>query len=174
MEYTGRGKELLFGFLFALTVLVPVFFVYFLAGLAFELYKFFASLPLYVIFYMFGQFAVYRARRYRLTRTVWRGVRFWMTGSGWSYACRAMRWLPIAIITLGFACPWQMAALERYKFRRIFYGALPARFEATGLSPRQRRWFLPNAVSLFYCHSFISYVRSVSKTLNDCQSSKST
>ena len=23
--------------------------------------------------------------RYRLTRTVWRGVRFWMTGSGWAF-----------------------------------------------------------------------------------------
>ena len=33
-------------------------------------------------FFMFGQFAVYRARRYRLTRTIWRGLRFWMTGSG--------------------------------------------------------------------------------------------
>ena len=40
MEYTGRGKELLFGFLFALTVLVPVFFVYFLAGLALSFTKF--------------------------------------------------------------------------------------------------------------------------------------
>ena len=41
-----------------------------------------ASVPLGLLFYGFWQFAIYRTRRYRLTRTVWRGVRFWMTGSG--------------------------------------------------------------------------------------------
>ncbi len=50
---------------------------------------------------LFGQFAIYRARRYRLTRTVWRGVRFWMTGSGWIYALRASLWGLLVILTLG-------------------------------------------------------------------------
>ena len=50
------------------------------------------SVPLGLFFFLFAQFAIYRARRYRLTRTVWRGVRFWMTGSGWSYAWRAGLW----------------------------------------------------------------------------------
>ena len=27
---------------------------------------------------------IFRARRYRATRTVWRGARFWMSGSGWA------------------------------------------------------------------------------------------
>ena len=52
----------------------------------------FASVPLFAFLYLFTQFALYRARRYRLTRTVWRGVRFWMGGSGWSYAWRAALW----------------------------------------------------------------------------------
>ena len=82
-EYTGRGKELLLGFLFALAILVPIYLVYFLIGLEVERIKAFASIPLFLFFYLFGQFAIYRARRYRLTRTVWRGVRFWMSGSGW-------------------------------------------------------------------------------------------
>ena len=81
-EYTGRGKELLIGFLVALAILMPVYLGYFLIGLEAERLKAFASIPLIVFFYLFGQFAIYRARRYRLTRTVWRGVRFWMSGSG--------------------------------------------------------------------------------------------
>src|ERR1700688_1168320 len=81
-EYTGRAKELLIGFLFALAILVPVYLAYFLVGLEAERLKAFASFPLIAFFYVFGQFAIYRARRYRLTRTAWRGVRFWMTGSG--------------------------------------------------------------------------------------------
>ena len=88
-EYTGRGKELLIGFLFALAILVPIYLAYFLVGLEAERFKAFASFPLFLFFYLFGQFAIYRARRYRLTRTVWRGVRFWMDGSGWAYAARA-------------------------------------------------------------------------------------
>src|ERR1700687_5266656 len=71
-EYTGRGRELLIGFLFALAILVPVYLVYFIVGLEVERFRAFASFPLFLFFYLFGQFAIYRARRYRLTRPVWR------------------------------------------------------------------------------------------------------
>ena len=91
-EYTGRGKELLIGFLVALAILVPIYLGYFLIGLEAERLQAFASIPLVAFFYLFAQFAIYRARRYRLTRTVWRGVRFWMSGSGWIYALRASLW----------------------------------------------------------------------------------
>src|SRR5215475_6129419 len=67
-EYTGRGKELLIGFLFAMTILVPIYFAYFLIGVEAARYKGFATLPLLLAFYAFAQFAIYRARRYRLTR----------------------------------------------------------------------------------------------------------
>jgi uncharacterized membrane protein YjgN (DUF898 family) len=73
-EYTGRGRELLIGFLFALAILVPIYLAYFLVGIEAERYKAFASFPLFLFFYLFGQFAIYRARRYRLTRTVWGGA----------------------------------------------------------------------------------------------------
>src|SRR6266436_1368994 len=76
-EYTGRGRELLIGFLIALAILVPIYLAYFLVGLEAERYKAFASIPLFLFFYLFGQFAIYRARRYRLTRTVWR---WWLSG----------------------------------------------------------------------------------------------
>ena len=57
-EYTGRGKELLVGFLFALAILVPIYLAYFLVGLEVERFKAFASLPLFLFFYLFGQFAI--------------------------------------------------------------------------------------------------------------------
>ena len=104
-EYTGRGKELLIGFLVALAILVPIYLAYFLVGLEAERYQAFASIPLFPFFYLFGQFAIFRARRYRLTRTVWRGVRFWMSGSGWVYAGRASLWGLLMILTLGLTLP---------------------------------------------------------------------
>jgi uncharacterized membrane protein YjgN (DUF898 family) len=141
-EYTGRGRELLIGFLFALAILVPVYLAYFLVGLEVERFKAFASIPLFLFFYLFGQFAIYRARRYRLTRTVWRGVRFWMDGSGWAYAMRAGLWGLLALITLGLALPWREAALERYKMRHCYYGDLQGSFEGSGWEFFQRGWWL--------------------------------
>src|SRR5213595_788148 len=141
-EYTGRGKELLIGFLFALAIIVPVYLAYFLISVEAARFKAFASFPLLAFFYLFGQFAIYRARRYRLTRTVWRGVRFWMTGSGVSYAWRAALWGLLVGLTLGLALPWQKAALERYKMRHTAYGDLQGSFVATGGQFFKRGWWL--------------------------------
>ncbi|THD59474.1 MAG: DUF898 family protein [Bradyrhizobium sp.] len=141
-EYTGTGKELLLGFLFALAILVPIYLIYFLIGLEAERARAFASIPLFLFFYVFGQFAIYRARRYRLTRTVWRGVRFWMSGSGWAYAARAALWGLLAIVTLGLALPWREAALERYKMRHSYYGDLEGSFAGSGWELFRQGWWL--------------------------------
>ncbi len=141
-EYTGRGRELLIGFLFALAILVPIYLVYAVVTIEAERFKAFASFPLLLFFYLFGQFAIYRARRYRLTRTVWRGVRFWMDGSGWAYAVRAAGWTLLAAITLGAALPWREAALERYKMRHCHYGDLQGSFEGQGSELFKRGWKL--------------------------------
>lgn len=152
-EYTGRGRELLIGFLFAVAILVPIYLVYFLIGIEAERWQGFAGIPLFVGFYAFGQFAIYRARRYRLTRTVWRGVHFWMDGSGWSYAGRALAWGLLVGLTLGLALPWREAALERYKMRHSYYGDLRGDFDGVGLDFFKSAWGLwllsPLAIIIF-------------------------
>ena len=152
-EYTGRARELLVGFLFALAILMPIYLAYFLVGIEFERWKGFASTPLFIAFYAFGQFAIFRARRYRLTRTVWRGVRFWMDGSGWAYAFRAMAWGLLVLMTLGLALPWRAASLERYKMQHTHYGDLRGDFEGDGWTFFKRGWWLwllsPIALALF-------------------------
>src|SRR4051812_37075260 len=111
LEYTGVAKELLIGFLIALAILVPIYLAYFLLGIEAERYQAFASFPLFLFIYAFFQFALYRARRYRTSRTIWRGVRFWMRGSGWVYAFKSILWGLLAIVTLGIAFSWREAAL---------------------------------------------------------------
>ena len=142
VEYTGGGRELLIGFLVALAILVPVYLIYFLMGIEAERYRVFASIPLVIAYYAFGQFAIYRARRYRLTRTVWRGVRFWMDGSGWAYSLLAMLWGLLVLLTLGLALPWREAALERYKMQHSYYGELQGDFEGEGWQFFKRGWWL--------------------------------
>ncbi|MGE0287235.1 MAG: DUF898 family protein [Bradyrhizobium sp.] len=141
-EYTGRGRELLIGFLIALAILVPVYLGYFLISVEAEHLQALASIPLVAAFYVFGQFAIYRARRYRLTRTVWRGVRFWMDGSGWAYALRSSLWVLLAVVTLGLASPWRTAALERYKMQHSWYGDLQGDFVGSGWEFFKRIWWL--------------------------------
>jgi uncharacterized membrane protein YjgN (DUF898 family) len=141
-EYTGTGKELLLGFLFALAILIPIYLVYFFIGIEAERLQEFASIPLGLFFFLFAQFAFYRARRYRVTRTIWRGVRFWMAGSGWAYAGRAFLWALLVIVTLGLALPWYQAALERYKMRNTYYGELHGRFDGTGWTLFRRFFWL--------------------------------
>ena len=158
-EYTGRGKELLVGFLFALAIIVPVYLAYFLISVEAARFKAFASFPLLAFFYLFGQFAIYRARRYRLTRTVWRGVRFWMTGSGWAYAAYAALWGVLVGLTLGLMLPWREAALERYKMRHTHYGDLQGSFEGRGWDFFKCGWWLwllaPIALYVFPLAPFV-------------------
>jgi uncharacterized membrane protein YjgN (DUF898 family) len=142
LEYLGTGRELLFGFFFALAILAPVYLVYFLVGLEAERYKAFASVPLALFFVAFGQFALYRARRYRLHRTAWRGLRFGMVGSGWDYARRAILWSLAVFFSLGLALPWAEAALERYKMRNSFYGDLQGDFVGRGGEFLKRAWWI--------------------------------
>ncbi len=150
---------MLIGFLIALAIIVPVYLAYFLAGLEAERFKAFASFPLLAFFYLFGRFAIYRARRYRLTRTVWRGVRFWMSGSGWSYAARAALWGLLMLLTLGLVLPWREAALERYKMRHCYYGELQGSFEGRGWDFFKRGWWLwllaPIALYVFPLAPFV-------------------
>jgi uncharacterized membrane protein YjgN (DUF898 family) len=158
-EYTGRGKELLIGFLIAMAILVPVYLAYFIVGLEAERLQAFASVPLVIFFYVFTQFAIYRARRYRMTRTVWRGVRFWMTGSGWNYALRASLWSLAVVLTLGIALPWRDAALERYKMQNTHYGDLQGSFAGRGWDFFKRGWWLwlltPFALYVFIAAPFV-------------------
>jgi uncharacterized membrane protein YjgN (DUF898 family) len=165
-EYTGRGKELLIGFLFALAILIPIYLAYFLAGLGAERFQAFASIPLFAFFYLFGQFAIYRARRYRLTRTVWRGVRFWMSGSGWAYAARAALWGVLMILTLGLVLPWREAALERYKMSHSYYGDLQGSFDGRGWEFFKRGWWLwPLAPIAFYVFPLAPFVYGAFKAV---------
>jgi uncharacterized membrane protein YjgN (DUF898 family) len=132
LEYTGTPVELLIGFLMAIGILVPVYALLFVASLEFGILSRLSGLVAVVVLAGFGQYAAFRARRYRLTRTVFRGLRFHQAGSAVRYALRAMLWwIPIGM-TLGLASPWAAANLERYKMRNTFYGNLGGGFAGSG------------------------------------------
>jgi uncharacterized membrane protein YjgN (DUF898 family) len=134
LEYTGTALELLIGFLIAITILIPIYALLFLAALDMGLIGQLSGVIAFVLLALLGQFAIYRARRYRLSRTVYRGIRFYQTGSAWRYAFYALIWWALIALTLGLAYPWAQASLERLKMRHTFYGDLPGHFEGSALS----------------------------------------
>ena len=134
LEYTGTAVELLVGFLIAIAVLLPINALFFLAAFDLGLIGKLSGVMGFLLLALLGQFAVYRARRYRLSRTIYRGVRFFQTGSGFVFAFYALMWWGLIALTLGLAYPWAQKGLERFKMRHTYYGDLPGHFEASALS----------------------------------------
>ena len=132
LEDTGTARELLIGFLIAIAFLVPIYAGFSLAALASGTLGQLISSLSFVALALLGQFAVYRARRYRLSRTVYRGIRFHQTGSAWRYAICAIFWWGMIGMTLGLAYPWAQASLERFKMRNTWYGDLRGEFTGSG------------------------------------------
>ena len=125
-EYTGRGMELFIGFLIVVAILTPLFMAYqfltlFLqttAPAVFDAVNF-----LYVLVLMWlGQYAFFRARRYRLARTVWRGIRAGQDGAASGYAWLWFGYAVLSVITLGWATPWMTVELQRYEVENARFG----------------------------------------------------
>ena len=131
LEYTGTARELLIGFLMAIVLLVPINALFFLGTLIPDMLPYAGTLG-FVALALLGQFAYFRARRYRLTRTVYRGVRFFQTGSAWNYSIRSNLWSIVILLTFGLAYPWATASLERYKMRHTQFGDLEGGFAGSG------------------------------------------
>jgi len=75
-------------------------------------------------------FAQYRARRYMMSRTRWRGLRFAMDAAALGYTWRVMLYFAAWSLSFGLLTPLATFRLEKYMTDRMWYG--DARFEQTG------------------------------------------
>lgn len=143
MEFTGTGLEMFLGFLMAVVVLAVYLAVIqlllFAVGIRFVFdpqtemeeiaqgisvaLSFLAILPLML-------FAAYRARRYKLLRTRFRGIRFAMENAAGGYMLRGLFYLLLTVVSLGLLWPLMTYRLEAYMTERTWYGT--ARFRQAG------------------------------------------
>jgi uncharacterized membrane protein YjgN (DUF898 family) len=122
LEYTGSALQLLLGFMFALGVFLPIYIVFFylsfqssaIAGLGYGG----AALLLWFL----SGYAIYRGRDFRLSRTLWRGIRFDQKGSALGYATRRFFWSLLVLVTVGLAFPFMAANLWRYRYKHTWFG----------------------------------------------------
>jgi uncharacterized membrane protein YjgN (DUF898 family) len=134
LEYTGLAIELLLGFLFAVAILVPLYTAFAIGALELSPRAPASAAAAVLLVALLGEFALYRARRYRLTRTVFRGVQFDQHGAAWRYAVYALVCWCAVIVTLGLVYPWAQAALQRFKMGRTCYGDLEGSFAGKGIA----------------------------------------
>jgi uncharacterized membrane protein YjgN (DUF898 family) len=126
LEYTGTGGELFKGFLIVLGFIVGFSILQavlqFAVGPASAIAI--ATQIGFVVFVVYlALVAHYTAQNYRLTRTLWRGVRGGMTGSGWSYGVKALGLTILLSLTLGLAQPWVSSKLVNWRANASWFGS---------------------------------------------------
>lgn len=166
LEYTGRATELLLGFLIVLAILVPVGLFY--SGVEFVITSQAPEAEMavqfaYTAFLLFlTPYALYRARRYRLTRTNWRGIRFGQDGSAGHFTVLTVAYWTLALLTLGLAYPVMRTGLQRFKINHTRFGDRLFAFDGGGAA------LLP-AWLLFYSAFIVTIVLLVVATMGPAQ-----
>lgn len=127
-EYTGTGMELFIGFVIVFfLVLLPAFGLLYWAqlfiiggesGQAMFLY-----LVIYLTFFWLNGAAIYRAHRYRLSRTIWRGIRGHQREKGYKYGTIYLGSIFGQIFTAGLTAPYFTNMLWSYEMNRREFGS---------------------------------------------------
>jgi uncharacterized membrane protein YjgN (DUF898 family) len=144
LEYTGTGRELFLGFLVGLAVLAPLSIVYIVAdrlSLGSPVLAACIQGVYFIALFVFLQVALFRSRRYRLSRTTWRGIYAGQTGSIWTYLGLYLGYGALTLVTVGLALPWMHVALARYKLDNTTFGNRTMYIEAKG-SALFGRWLV--------------------------------
>ncbi len=135
LEYTGTGRELFLGFIVIFGVfMLPILLGSFAIALAIGPHSRWLGafqLGLYILFFLLVGVATYRAQRYRLSRTRWRGIRGSLVGDSWHYGLTHF-WTGLLIpLTLGWIIPWRSTKLQSLVVRDMRFGDKPLTFDAT-------------------------------------------
>ena len=145
LEYSGLAKELFIGFLVAVAIVLPIMIVYgvaeFLLAENHPLLSVAAQLIYAFVLAFLISVAIYRARRYRLSRTQWRGIRGGQSGSAFRYAVLNTVYGLVSLITFGLAFPLMRVALYRYRTANTWFGDQRFAFEG-GTRELIRPWLL--------------------------------
>ncbi|WP_169568615.1 DUF898 family protein [Sneathiella limimaris] len=141
LVYHGTAKELFIGFLIAMVLLIIVFGLF---GVLLQvivaagsvnpqmamIFNAFSQFINFLLLLCFWQFARYRLWRFRLSRTSYRTIRFYQSGSALKYTFKFMLWGVLALISLGWLYPKMRYELSAYRVNNMGFG--DQHFEFTG------------------------------------------
>jgi uncharacterized membrane protein YjgN (DUF898 family) len=133
LEYTGTGMELFKGFLMVFLLFVLPYtlvataaaFLPGSAAIVAGLLQFVFILAIYVLF----GFAIYKARKYQLSRTNWRGIRGTLVGSAMTYSLLYFGSLMAKSMSLGWATPVMNTVLSEQITNDMRFGDAAFKFK---------------------------------------------
>lgn len=133
IEYTGTGKELFMG---ALVVFLFFILPFVLVGAAIGI-VYGPGSPLivtyqilfFLLIYVLWGYAVYKARKYQLTRTHWRGIRGNLVGSAMTYSLLYFGSLLAKSMSLGWATPVMNTVLQEQITNDMRFGDAAFKFK---------------------------------------------
>ncbi len=157
LEYTGRGLELFLGALIILGVFfLPVFVLIFVLQMTLgpeHPVIILVNLGLLLFFLLFWGMALYRARRYQLSRTLWRGIRGALVGSSLSYSMLYFGATLLRSMTLGWSTPAMNLNLQERMTGDMRIGSMPFRFKGRAgplYGPYAICWFVTLLVFIVF------------------------
>lgn len=131
-EYTGRGRDLFLGLLMAIGILLGLAIAAgLLSALLGRINQVLGALPiaaLYVTILILAFAARFSAQRYRLSRTVWCGIRGGMQGSALRYGVRNLLYALMLPFTLFQLVPWMQVRLAERRINASQFGSLAFAF----------------------------------------------
>ncbi len=151
LTYHGTAKELFIGFLIAMVLLMIVFGILTFAlqltlGMN-EVAAGASQLLNMVLLLLFWQFAKYRLWRYRLSRTSYRTIRFFQSGSALKYTGMVLIWMVGSILTLGWLYPLMRLKLTEYRVNNMAFGDQHFKFD--GKAAPFYRLYWPVILSMY-------------------------
>ena len=133
LEYTGRGMELFKGALIVFAIFgLPFILAISAINLAYGPQHpaiFGVQMLLILAIAVLWGAAIYRARRYQLSRTLWRGIRGTLKGSSMTYSLMYFGALLARGITLGWSTPAMNLNLQQQMTGDMRFGSMAFRFK---------------------------------------------
>jgi uncharacterized membrane protein YjgN (DUF898 family) len=177
LEYTGTGMELFKGFLVVFFLFLLPFIVAInvltLMGPEYALLAGLVQGVFILIIYVFWGFAIYKARKYQLARTNWRGIRGTLVGSAMTYSLLYFGSLLAKSMSMGWATPVMNTVLQEQITNDMRFGDAAFKFKgrAGPLYPTYALcWFLTLGAIIFLIIIGVSMVgvyESMKQTLDN-------
>ena len=144
LDYRGTGGELFRGFLIVFFLILLPLVVASFASLAVRCRRpeqGFYNLGFWGVVFLLSGIGIHRARRYRLSRTRWRGIRAGLSGRSRAFAWLYLWTMLLVPVTLGWIVPWRTVRLQKALFDDTRFGDKAFTFSGRA-GPLYKRFWL--------------------------------
>jgi uncharacterized membrane protein YjgN (DUF898 family) len=129
-EFLGTGKEMFKGFIKAIGILIVIYALFIFGAMGKHFLLIFIA---YLLILAIIPFAIHGFLKYRLSRTVWRGIHFGYHGDLREFIKLFFKNILITLCTCGIYGMWMSVNLHSYTQNRIRLGNAQLKFEGEGV-----------------------------------------